>query len=96
LIFASGAGAIANRTIGGSAMGGMLLGTLIGVLVIPGLYYAFAKMADGHGLIKNESHEPISEEMMRVSEEKNTTKNEISKLKKLLSKLTLKRNQDKK
>ena len=38
-------GAIGNRTIGTTAVGGMLLGTLIGVLVIPGLYYLFAKLA---------------------------------------------------
>ncbi|MEP1015475.1 efflux RND transporter permease subunit, partial [Maribacter dokdonensis] len=49
LVIAHGAGAIGNRTIGGSAMGGMLMGTLIGVLIIPGLYYIFAKMADGRG-----------------------------------------------
>ena len=47
LVFATGAGAIGNRTIGTTAAGGMLLGTLIGVLVIPGLYYLFGRIADG-------------------------------------------------
>ena len=42
LVRATGPGAIGNRTIGTTAVGGMLLGTLIGVLVIPGLYYLFA------------------------------------------------------
>ena len=37
LVFATGAGAIGNRTIGTTAAGGMLVGTVIGVLVIPGL-----------------------------------------------------------
>jgi hypothetical protein len=37
------------------------MGTLIGVLVIPGLYYLFAKMADGRKLIKDEHFEPLSE-----------------------------------
>ena len=41
LVVATGPGAIGNRTIGTAAVGGMLLGTLIGVLVIPGLYYVF-------------------------------------------------------
>src|ERR1700744_2668636 len=41
LVRASGPGAIGNRTIGSTAVGGMLLGTIIGVLVIPGLYYLF-------------------------------------------------------
>ena len=38
LTIASGAGAIGNRTIGTAAAGGMLIGTLIGVILIPGLY----------------------------------------------------------
>ena len=54
LIVASGAGAIGNRTIGGSALGGMLIGTIFGVIVIPGLYYVFAKLAEGRSLIKDE------------------------------------------
>lgn len=44
LLFASGAGAIGNRTIGATATGGMLLGTVMGVLVIPGLYVIFATL----------------------------------------------------
>ena len=44
LLFASGAGAIGNRTIGATATGGMLLGTVLGVLVIPGLYVIFATL----------------------------------------------------
>lgn len=85
LVIATGAGAIGNRTIGGSAMGGMLIGTIIGVLIIPGLYYIFGKMADGRGLIKNEADEPVSEEFVRASEEAIKTK---SQLRQLLSKLT--------
>lgn len=38
LMLASGAGAIGNKTIGTAAAGGMLFGTLFGVLIIPGLY----------------------------------------------------------
>ncbi len=61
LVRATGPGAIGNRTIGTTAVGGMLMGTLIGVLVIPGLYYLFGKMADGRSLIKDEHDEPLSE-----------------------------------
>ena len=61
LVFATGAGAIGNRTIGTTGAGGMLLGTLIGVLVIPGLYYLFGRIADGHKLLKDESQGPLSE-----------------------------------
>ena len=61
LVFATGAGAIGNRTIGTTAAGGMLVGTVIGVLVIPGLYYLFGKMADGRKLLQDEVDRPLSE-----------------------------------
>jgi HAE1 family hydrophobic/amphiphilic exporter-1 len=44
LVIASGPGELGNRSIGTSAAGGMLIGTLFGVLVIPGLYYLFATL----------------------------------------------------
>jgi len=62
LVIATGAGAIGNRTIGGASMGGMLAGTLFGVLLIPGLYYLFAKLTDGRHLMQGEHDEPLSEE----------------------------------
>lgn len=61
LVRATGPGAIGNRTIGTTAVGGMLLGTVIGVLMIPGLYYLFAKIADGKKLLKDEVSAPLSE-----------------------------------
>jgi HAE1 family hydrophobic/amphiphilic exporter-1 len=61
LVVATGAGAIGNRTIGATGAGGMLVGTVIGVLVIPGLYYLFGRMADGRKLLNDESDEPLSE-----------------------------------
>ena len=61
LVFATGAGAIGNRTIGTTGVGGMLVGTVIGVLVIPGLYYLFARIADGRKLLQDEVDEPLSE-----------------------------------
>jgi len=61
LVFASGAGAIGNRTIGTTAAGGMLIGTVIGVLVIPSLYYLFGRISDKRSLIKDEHDEPLTE-----------------------------------
>jgi hypothetical protein len=61
LVYATGAGAIGNRTIGTTAAGGMLVGTVIGVLVIPGLYYLFAWLVDGRHILADESDEPLSE-----------------------------------
>lgn len=45
LLFKTGAGAVSNRTIGAAAAGGMLFGTIFGLLVIPGLYVVFATWA---------------------------------------------------
>lgn len=61
LVRATGPGAIGNRTIGTTAVGGMLIGTVIGVMVIPGLYYLFARIGDGRKLIKDEHDEPLTE-----------------------------------
>jgi HAE1 family hydrophobic/amphiphilic exporter-1 len=44
LMLASGAGSIGNKTIGSAAAGGMIFGTIFGVLIIPGLYYIFAQL----------------------------------------------------
>lgn len=69
LVISHGAGAIGNKTIGSSAMGGMVFGTVFGVMIIPGLYYIFGKLADGRDLIKDEHHEPWSEEYVHTMEE---------------------------
>jgi HAE1 family hydrophobic/amphiphilic exporter-1 len=62
LVRATGPGEIGNRTIGTTAVGGMLLGTIIGVLVIPGLYYLFGTIADKGGkFIEDEVDQPLSE-----------------------------------
>lgn len=45
LCIADGAGAMGNRSIGTAAAGGMLIGTVFGVLVIPGLYVLFASIS---------------------------------------------------
>src|SRR5262249_19728246 len=61
LAFATGPGAVGNRTIGVSALGGMLLGTMFGVILIPGLYVIFAKMSEGRSLIQDEAELPLTE-----------------------------------
>ncbi|MCE7992230.1 MAG: efflux RND transporter permease subunit [Roseivirga sp.] len=62
LVLASGAGSIGNRTIGASALGGMLFGTLFGVIIVPGLYYIFGSLASRKQLIKDEQDRPLTEE----------------------------------
>ncbi|SDY39702.1 efflux RND transporter permease subunit [Hymenobacter psychrophilus] len=61
LVIATGAGAIGNRTIGTAALGGMLFGTVFGVIIVPGLYYIFGTMAAGRKLIQDENENPLSE-----------------------------------
>ncbi|SFM61846.1 hydrophobic/amphiphilic exporter-1, HAE1 family [Chitinophaga sp. YR627] len=63
LVFATGPGAIGNRTIGTAAAGGMLFGTIFGVILVPGLYYFFGKIAEKHKLVKHEEELPLTEEI---------------------------------
>ncbi|OYD42936.1 efflux RND transporter permease subunit [Sphingobacterium cellulitidis] len=63
LVLATGPGAIGNRTIGTAAAGGMLFGTIFGVLIIPGLYFVFGTIASKRKLIKHEDENPLSEEI---------------------------------
>lgn len=67
LVIARGAGAVGNHTIGASALGGMLFGTIFGVLVVPGLYYIFGKMQEGKHLIRDEDENPLSEDFVESS-----------------------------
>ncbi|MCC6399473.1 MAG: efflux RND transporter permease subunit [Flavobacteriales bacterium] len=93
LVLASGAGAIGNRTIGASSLGGMLAGTVIGVLVIPGLYFVFATLIQGRRLISDERDEPMSEQFVRHAQEEVESRETIRTLKERLSDL-LKRKKD--
>lgn len=70
LVVASGPGAIGNRTIGSSSLGGMLIGTILGVILIPGLYYLFATMIGGKSLIAGEHTEPLTDEYVHTHEQK--------------------------
>lgn len=62
LMIATGPGKIGNRTIGTAAAGGMLFGTIIGVIVIPGLYYIFGSIDSKLKFIKQEEN-PLTEEI---------------------------------
>ncbi len=47
LVFASGAGAVARRTIGWTVFGGMLAATSLAIFIVPVLYYVITKVAYG-------------------------------------------------
>lgn len=61
LCIATGAGAMGNRSIGTAAAGGMLIGTIFGVLVIPGLYVLFASITDRKK--DREYRDPLTEQL---------------------------------
>ncbi len=63
LMFATGPGKLGNRTIGTAAAGGMLFGTIFGVIVVPGLYLVFGSIAAKHRLVKQEEENPLTEEI---------------------------------
>jgi HAE1 family hydrophobic/amphiphilic exporter-1 len=58
LMLASGAGEIGNNTIGSAAAGGMIFGTIFGVIVIPGLYVVFTSK---HQYMDSEEETPLTE-----------------------------------
>ncbi|MCW3114494.1 MAG: multidrug transporter AcrB [Segetibacter sp.] len=62
LVFAHGPGATGNRTIGAAAAGGMLFGTIFGVIIVPGLYYIFGKISEKHMFV-DENENPMTEEI---------------------------------
>jgi HAE1 family hydrophobic/amphiphilic exporter-1 len=61
LMFASGAGAIGNKTIGSAAAGGMLFGTVFGVIIVPGLYYVFASIQEKLQKKNHKEEKPYTE-----------------------------------
>jgi len=81
LVVATGPGAKGNRTIGASSLGGMVFGTILGVIVIPGLYYIFGKLAEGKKLIQDEDEKPLSEEYVENNEEASMIKKLLKKIK---------------
>ncbi|OCA77927.1 multidrug transporter AcrB [Chryseobacterium contaminans] len=62
LVVATGPGAIGNRTIGTAAAGGMLIGTVFGLMIIPGLYYIFGTIAEKSRLARYEEENPLTEQ----------------------------------
>ena len=57
LMLSSGAGATGNRSIGAGAVGGMLIGTVVGVFVIPVLFIVFQSLQERISGPKKETDE---------------------------------------
>ena len=90
LILATGPGAVGNHTIGASALGGMLFGTIFGVVVVPGLYFIFGKLQEGKQLIRDEDENPLSENFVENRSDIALTK----KIKKLIKRIINKNNDE--
>jgi len=90
LVIATGPGAVGNHTIGASALGGMLFGTVFGVIVVPGLYFIFGKMQEGRHLIKDEDENPLSEQFVESGSESALT----NRIKKIIKRLINKNEKD--
>lgn len=58
LMIATGAGALSNQSIGTAAVGGMLIGTLFGVFVIPVLFIIFQTLQEKVGGVPTPAHPP--------------------------------------
>ncbi len=75
LVIATGPGAVGNHTIGASALGGMLFGTVFGVIIVPGLYFIFGKLSEGKQLINDQDENPLSEDFVESQEQVALTRN---------------------
>lgn len=83
LVIATGPGAVGNHTIGASALGGMVFGTVFGVIIVPGLYFIFGKLQEGRYLIRDEDKNPLSEDFVESNDSKSLT----MKIKKIISRI---------
>jgi HAE1 family hydrophobic/amphiphilic exporter-1 len=63
LVLATGVGAQGNRSIGTGAVGGLLVGTLIGIFVIPVLFVIFQWLQEKISGKPSENEEELSEEI---------------------------------
>ncbi len=57
MMFASGVGKNGNQTLGAAAVGGMLIGTLLQILVVPGLFVIFQTLQEKFSPMKFEGDE---------------------------------------
>jgi HAE1 family hydrophobic/amphiphilic exporter-1 len=61
MMFASGVGKNGNQTLGAAAIGGMLIGTLCQILVVPTLFVIFQSLQEKISPMKFEGDEESSD-----------------------------------
>lgn len=87
LVLAVGPGSVSNHTIGASALGGMVTGTVFGVIIVPGLYYIFGSLAEGKYYIKDQEVSPLSEDFVSFVESSGKKKKKHNYFKILIKKI---------
>jgi HAE1 family hydrophobic/amphiphilic exporter-1 len=68
MMFASGVGKNGNQTLGAAAVGGMLLGTLFQIIVVPGLFVIFQSLQEKISPIKFEGEEENPDVATEISQ----------------------------
>ena len=68
MMFASGVGKNGNQTLGAAAVGGMLLGTLFQIIVVPGLFVIFQTLQEKFSPMKFEDEEENSDVATEISQ----------------------------
>jgi HAE1 family hydrophobic/amphiphilic exporter-1 len=68
MMFASGVGKNGNQTLGAAAVGGMLIGTLLQVLVVPGLFVIFQSLQEKFRPMKFEDEEENADVASEISQ----------------------------
>jgi HAE1 family hydrophobic/amphiphilic exporter-1 len=68
LVFASGAGAVARRTIGFTVLGGMLAATTLAIFIVPVLFVLITRMSYGKKKLAflRENHDELIEKAKKV------------------------------
>ncbi|HKC69093.1 MAG TPA: efflux RND transporter permease subunit, partial [Bacteroidia bacterium] len=72
LVFASGAGAIARRTIGVTVLGGMLAASTIAIFIVPVLFVVIVKIAYGKEQLEELAKNREAKKENKQADEKNT------------------------
>jgi HAE1 family hydrophobic/amphiphilic exporter-1 len=68
MMFASGVGKNGNQTLGAAAVGGMLLGTLFQIIVVPGLFVIFQTLQEKISPMKFEGEEENPDVATEISQ----------------------------
>ena len=68
MMFASGVGKNGNQTLGAAAVGGMLLGTLFQIIVVPGLFVIFQTLQEKISPLKFEGEEENPDVATEISQ----------------------------